>query len=90
MPNTYVIGLIAGGEHALRNPVEDAEDDLEKGWEELLEYKINKNDVLVGIAASGTTPYVIGALRRAREKGILTEPSVATPIHPWQPKPKSK
>lgn len=72
MPNTYVIGLIAGGDVALRNPVEDAEDDYDKGWEELLEYHIDQNDTLVGIAASGTTPYVIGALRRARENGILT------------------
>ena len=72
MPNTYVIGLIAGGDTALRNPVEAAEDDMDRAWEELLAYKINGNDTLVGIAASGTTPYVIGALRRAREKGILT------------------
>lgn len=72
MPPTYVIGLIAGGDHALRNPVEFAEDDLEKAWEELTAFNINKNDVLVGIAASGTTPYVIGALRTARQKGILT------------------
>lgn len=82
MPNTYVIGLIAGGEHALRNPVEDAEDDLYKGWEELIEYKINENDVLVGIAASGTTPYVIGALRKAREQGILTAAISCNPDSP--------
>lgn len=72
MPNTYVIGLIAGGDTALRNPVEAAEDDPDKGWEELMEHKINENDVLVGIAASGITPYVAGALRHARKKGILT------------------
>ena len=72
MPDTYVIGLIAGGDSALRNPVEAAEDNYDQAWEELLEYKINQNDTLVGIAASGTTPYVIGALRKAREKGILT------------------
>lgn len=72
MPPTYVIGLIAGGDHALRNPVEDAEDDYNISWEELKSYNINKNDTLVGIAASGTTPYVIGALRKARESGILT------------------
>src|SRR5690554_3887620 len=52
MPDTYVIGLIAGGDVALRNPVEAAEDNLEKGWQELTEHKINQNDVLVGIAAS--------------------------------------
>ena len=72
MPNTLVIGLIAGGDHALRNPVEAAEDDPEKAWAELLQHGINEKDTLVGIAASGTTPYVIGALRRAREVGVLT------------------
>jgi N-acetylmuramic acid 6-phosphate etherase len=82
MPNTYVIGLIAGGDSALRNPVEAAEDDIDKGWEELLEHKIDVNDVLVGIAASGTTPYVIGALRRAREKGILTGAISCNPDSP--------
>src|SRR5690554_8003244 len=82
MPNTYVIGLIAGGESALRNPVEAAEDNLLGGWEELLEFNINKNDVLVGIAASGTTPYVIGALRKARENGILTAAISCNPNSP--------
>lgn len=82
MPNTYVIGLIAGGDTALRNPVEAAEDNYDKAWEELLEYKINENDTLVGIAASGTTPYVIGALRRAREKGILTGAISCNPDSP--------
>ena len=82
MPDTYVIGLIAGGDVALRNPVEAAEDNLEKAWEELTAYKINQNDVLVGIAASGTTPYVIGALRRAREKGILTAAICCNPHSP--------
>src|SRR5690554_5912850 len=82
MPNTYVIGLIAGGESALRNPVEAAEDNLYGGWEELLEFNINNNDVLVGIAASGTTPYVIGALRKARENGILTAAISCNPNSP--------
>ena len=82
MPNTYVIGLIAGGDIALRNPVEAAEDDFEKGWEELKEFKINQNDVLVGIAASGTTPYVIGALRNARANGILTAAICCNPGSP--------
>ena len=76
MPNTLVIGLIAGGDRALRNPVESAEDDLDKAWEELQQYHINTNDTLVGIAASGTTPSVIGALRKARSGGILT-PSIS-------------
>ncbi|MDD4631255.1 MAG: N-acetylmuramic acid 6-phosphate etherase [Proteiniphilum sp.] len=82
MPDSYVIGLIAGGDRALRNPVEAAEDDMDKGWEELMAHKINQNDVLVGIAASGTTPYVIGALRRAREKGILTAAISCNPGSP--------
>ncbi|MFA7493512.1 MAG: N-acetylmuramic acid 6-phosphate etherase [Proteiniphilum sp.] len=82
MPDTYVIGLIAGGDVALRNPVEAAEDNLEKAWEELTAHKIDQNDILVGIAASGTTPYVIGALRRAREKGILTAAICCNPGSP--------
>ncbi len=82
MPNTYVIGLIAGGDTALRNPVESAEDDFEKGWEELLAHNINENDTIVGIAASGTTPYVIGALRHAREHHILTGAICCNPDSP--------
>lgn len=72
MPANRVIGLIAGGEMALRNPVENAEDNKAMGWEELCSYNISTNDVLIGIAASGTTPYVIYALRAARENGIFT------------------
>ena len=82
MPNTLVIGLIAGGDRALRNPVESAEDDLDKAWEELQQYHINTNDTLVGIAASGTTPYVIGALRKARSEGILTASISCNPDSP--------
>ncbi|UBD80075.1 N-acetylmuramic acid 6-phosphate etherase [Parabacteroides distasonis] len=82
MPNTLVIGLIAGGDRALRNPVESAEDDLDKAWEELRQYHINTNDTLVGIAASGTTPYVIGALRKARSEGILTASISCNPDSP--------
>ena len=82
MPNTLVIGLIAGGDRALRNPVESAEDDLDKAWEELQQYHINMNDTLVGIAASGTTPYVIGALRKARSEGILTASISCNPDSP--------
>jgi len=72
MPSGLVIGMIAGGEKALRSPVENAEDDTEKAWEELQTYHINKTDTVIGIAASGTTPYVVGALRNARANGILT------------------
>ena len=82
MPNTLVIGLIAGGDRALRNPVESAEDDLDKAWEELQQYHINTNDTLVGIAASGTTPYVIGALRKARSERILTASISCNPDSP--------
>lgn len=82
MPNTLVIGLIAGGDRALRNPVESAEDDLDKAWEELQQYHIHTDDTLVGIAASGTTPYVIGALRKARSEGILTASISCNPDSP--------
>lgn len=67
-----IIGLIAGGETALRKAVEAAEDDLLKAWMELEIFNINTKDTVIGIAASGTTPYVIGGLIKAREKGILT------------------
>lgn len=82
MPPHLVIGLIAGGDTALRNPVENAEDNLERGWEELLERNINKNDTVIGIAASGTTPYVIGALKNARKQGILTASIACNPNSP--------
>lgn len=67
-----VIGLMAGGDSAIRKAVEHAEDDLEQGWQDLMKNKVNASDVVVGIAASGTTPYVIGALRKCREQGITT------------------
>jgi len=82
MPPTLVIGLIAGGERALRNPVENAEDNTERGWEELVEHQINEKDTVIGIAASGTTPYVIGALHNAREHGILTGAISSNPGSP--------
>ena len=66
----------------MRNPVEAAEDDPEKAWAELLRHGINEKDTLVGIAASGTTPYVIGALRRAREAGVLTASISCNPDSP--------
>ena len=82
MPPTLIIGLIAGGDTALRNPVENAEDDIEKGWQELKERNVNENDTVIGIAASGTTPYVIGALRNARANGILTASVSCNPDSP--------
>jgi N-acetylmuramic acid 6-phosphate etherase len=72
MPHGKVIGLIAGGDTAIRKAVEYAEDNLKQAWVDLEEYSINQNDVLVGIAASGTTPYVIGGVLEARENGIVT------------------
>jgi N-acetylmuramic acid 6-phosphate etherase len=67
-----IIGLIAGGETALRKAVEAAEDDPNKAWKELEIFNINSKDTVIGIAASGSTPYVIGGLQKARENGILT------------------
>ena len=82
MPDTCVIGIIAGGEQALRRPVENAEDDTLKGWEELQAFHISDKDTVIGIAASGTTPYVIGALQQARKRGILTAGISSNPDSP--------
>lgn len=72
MPHDRVIGLIAGGDGAIRKAVEFAEDDRDQAWKDLMAHEIGPQDVLVGIAASGTTPYVLGGLARARQEGILT------------------
>ena len=77
IPPTYnvhntVIGLIAGGDTAIRNAVEFAEDDINQAWKDLSAYRISSKDFLVGIAASGTTPYVLGGIKAARENGIST------------------
>jgi N-acetylmuramic acid 6-phosphate etherase len=72
VPHDWVIGLIAGGDSAIRKAVEFAEDDKEQAWKDLEAYNINELDVLVGIAASGRTPYVVGGLQKAQEKGIFT------------------
>jgi N-acetylmuramic acid 6-phosphate etherase len=72
MPQGKVIGLMAGGDKAIRNAVEHAEDDTRQAWKDLKQYRINKKDVLVGIAASGRTPYVIGAVNDAKKNGIVT------------------
>lgn len=82
MSPNWIIGLIAGGDTALRNPVEGAEDDENRGWEELVEHQINEKDTVIGIAASGTTPYVIGALREARKHGVLTGCITSNPDSP--------
>lgn len=72
VPDTMVIGLIAGGDVALRRAVEAAEDDPDKAWQELQERNINTLDTVIGIAASGSTPYVVGGLQHARNNGVLT------------------
>jgi hypothetical protein len=78
----WIIGIIAGGDTALRNAVENAEDDTEQGWKDLQQYHITPNDTVVGIAASGTTPYVIGALQAARAHGCLTAAITSNPDAP--------
>lgn len=72
MPEGRVIGLIAGGDKAIRRAVEFAEDNERQAFKDLKEHSISKKDVLIGIAASGRTPYVIGGLRDARKQGITT------------------
>ena len=78
----WIIGLIAGGDTALRNAVENAEDDTKQGWKDLQEYNVSPLDTVIGIAASGTTPYVIGALRDARAHGCLTAAITSNPEAP--------
>lgn len=78
IPPTYgvshgkVVGIMAGGDKAIRKAVENAEDDSLQAWKDLLEFGINSNDVLIGIAASGRTPYVIGGVKGARKNGLTT------------------
>ena len=72
MPHERVVGIIAGGDTAIRKAVENAEDDRLQAWKDLKVHEINANDVVVGIAASGTTPYVLGGIAEAKKKGILT------------------
>lgn len=72
VPFDWVVGIIAGGDSAIRKAVEFAEDDENQAWIDLQEYQIGGDDSLVGLAASGTTPYVIGGLKKARENGVLT------------------
>jgi len=72
VPFDFVVGIIAGGDTAIRKAVENAEDDAQQAWKDLQEYQINDKDCLIGLAASGRTPYVIGGLHTARQHGILT------------------
>lgn len=82
MDPSWVIGIIAGGDTALRNPVENAEDNTNQGWNDLLAFDVNEKDTVIGIAASGTTPYVIGALKEARAHGCLTGSITSNPDAP--------
>ena len=70
--DNWVIGLIAGGDKALRKAIENAEDDFDLAWADLQKYQISKKDVVIGIAASGTTPYVVGGVTKAKENKITT------------------
>ncbi len=72
VPHDWVIGLMAGGDAAIRKAVEFAEDDQTQAWKDILKYQPTENDTVIGIAASGRTPYVIGGLREARKNGLLT------------------
>ncbi|MFZ5554971.1 MAG: N-acetylmuramic acid 6-phosphate etherase [Bacteroidota bacterium] len=72
VPHGMVIGIIAGGDSAIRKAVEFAEDSNEQGWSDLQEHEISEDDVVIGIAASGTTPYVVSTLKKCNEKNIVT------------------
>lgn len=82
VPHGMVIGIIAGGDSAIRMAVEFAEDDPTQAWKDLAEYDISSKDIAVGIAASGSTPYVIGGLRMCQEKGIATGCVTCNPESP--------
>lgn len=82
VPYGLVIGIIAGGEKAITTAVEFAEDDREQGWKDLVEHNVSDKDVVIGIAASGTTPYVIGALEECRKRGIITGSISCNPDSP--------
>jgi N-acetylmuramic acid 6-phosphate etherase len=87
-PPTYgvspelVVGIIAGGEKAIINAVENAEDDVEQGWLDLEAHQVCDEDVVIGIASSGTTPYVIGALKKCKEHNIVTGSIACNPDSP--------
>ena len=70
--DNLIIGLIAGGDRAIRKAVENAEDSTTQGWKDLQEYNISKNDIVLGIAASGTTPYVVSTLKKCNKNNIET------------------
>lgn len=72
VPHDWVVGIIAGGDSAIRKAVENAEDDSNQAWPDIQKFGFNKEDTVIGIAASGTTPYVLGGVKAAREAGLLT------------------
>ena len=78
----WVVGIIAGGNEALRHAVEKAEDDPKQGWRDVQAYHPDADDCVIGIAASGTTPYVVGAVSKARENGLLTGCITSNPDTP--------
>lgn len=82
VPQGLVIGIIAGGEKAIINAIENAEDDTIQGWKDLQSYNISDADVVIGIASSGTTPYVIGALQKCKENNIVTGSIACNPDSP--------
>jgi len=82
VPKGLVIGIIAGGEKAITSAVEFAEDDKAQGWKDLSAWNVSDKDVVIGIAASGTTPYVIGALEECRKHGIITGSISCNPDSP--------
>lgn len=82
VPAEMVVGLMAGGDAALRFGVEDEEDNVQAGWNDLEKEQVSVKDVVVGIAASGTTPYVVGALQECRQRGITTGCIVCNPHSP--------
>lgn len=82
VPSDWVIGFIAGGDQAIRKAVEGAEDDDQQAWNDLLPYSPHPLDTLIGIAASGTTPYVIGGIQKARDFGMLTACITCNPLAP--------
>ena len=82
LPPDIVIGIIAGGDKALRSAVEKAEDFPERGWQDLLTFSPTSKDSVLGIAASGTTPYVVGAVAGARRQGLLTGCITSNPNTP--------
>jgi N-acetylmuramic acid 6-phosphate etherase len=82
VPDGLVVGIIAGGEDAIIHAIENAEDDEKQGWKDLEEYAVNESDIVIGIASSGTTPYVISALKKCKEHHILTGSISCNPESP--------